>query len=211
MEKKKIKKYRTEADKWSNRISPEYAKHLQEKYLRKRWDKKLEVKVLMTLPKRLAERYSFYDFSKMPEQKLNSMYIYGDVGTGKTVASAFYFVEFVRELYLQQGTFSNLAYHFVVFSKMIDELQRDYKDSENLIQKYSQCDLLVLDEFGAKKLTEYVYDLVYLIVNERYLSCLPTIINSNHTLAEIGQKFVDERIVRRIEEDYLLIEKLNFK
>jgi len=40
---------------------------------------------------------------------------------------------------------------------------------------------------------------------------LPTIINSNNSLDEIRDKYGDDRIVRRIIEDYELIEKIPYK
>lgn len=200
-----MKKYLSKADKYRGVISPEYAKHLQQKDRKRKWKKKVRQKVIETLPSRLSEKFNSYDFSMLPEKKISSMFIYGKAGTGKTVACAYYYVDFVRQLYLEQSAFTR-THHFVVYSKLMESLQKDYTNSEDLMKKYMECDLLVIDEFGVKKLTEYVYDRIYLIINERYLSMLPTIINSNDDLEVIKGKF-DDRIVRRIEEDYELIEK----
>ena len=202
----KIKKYRTKADKYRDRISHEYARFLRTKYLKKQWKKKMKQKVVNSLPDRLRVKFDTYDFSKLPKQKITSLFIYGDAGTGKTVACAYFYVDFVKQLYVQHSSF-NKTYYFVVFSKLIDSLQNDLENSNELMKKYMECDLLVLDDFGTKKMTEYVYDRIYLIINERYLSMLPTIINSNFTLEEIGKQFNDERVIRRIEEDYILIQK----
>lgn len=205
----KIKKYLTKADKFRGIISPKYANYLQQKQRKKQWKKKQKQKVINTLPQRLAEKFNTYDFSKLPKKKIRSLFVYGKVGTGKTVACAYYYVDFIKQLYLQQSSF-NKTHNFVVYSKLMEDLQRDFATSTNIMKEYMECDLLVIDEFGVKKLTEYVYDRIYLIINERYLSMLPTIINSNSTLDEIAQKFNDKRIVRRIEEDYELIEKKPF-
>ena len=201
----KIKKYLSKSDKFRNIISPEYANYLQQKDRKRKWKKKVKQKVIDTLPLRLAKKFNTYDFSKFPEKKIHSIFMYGKTGTGKTVACAYYYVEFVKQLYLQQSAFVK-TYNFVVYSKLMEDLQRDFATSSTIMKEYMECDLLVIDEFGVKKLTEYVYDRIYLIINERYLSMLPTIINSNDNLEEILNKF-DDRIVRRIEEDYELIEK----
>jgi len=201
----KIKKYLSKSDKFRNIISPEYANYLQQKDRKRKWKKKVKQKVIDTLPLRLAQKFNTYDFSKFPEKKIHSIFMYGKTGTGKTVACAYYYVEFVKQLYLQQSAFVK-TYNFVVYSKLMEDLQRDFATSSTIMKEYMECDLLVIDEFGVKKLTEYVYDRIYLIINERYLSMLPTIINSNDNLEEILNKF-DDRIVRRIEEDYELIEK----
>lgn len=205
----KIKKYNSKADKFRGKISAEYGQYLQIKHRKQSWKKKAKQKVIDTLPTRIAINYYSYDFSKLPKRKISSMFIYGKTGTGKTVACAYYYVDFVKQLYLEQSSFTKTHY-FVVYSKLMEDLQKDYKDSESIMKKYMECDLLVIDEFGVKKLTEYIYDRIYLIINERYLSMLPTIINSNDNLEELQKKF-DDRIVRRIEEDYELIEKLPYK
>ena len=50
--------------------------------------------------------------------EITSLYIYGKVGTGKTVISAYYYVNFLKQLYLQQSFFIDKTYHFVVFSNI---------------------------------------------------------------------------------------------
>jgi len=205
-----MKKYLSKADKFRGIISPEYAAHLQNKYKKKKWKKKEKDKVIKTLPYRLATKYNTFDFSKFPKKEIQSLFIFGETGTGKTILSAHYYVEFVKQLYMKQSLF-NKSYNFVVFSRMIEDLQRDFATSTDIMKEYMECDLLVMDEFGVKKLTEYVYDRIYLIINERYLNMLPTIINSNNSLDEIRDKYGDDRIVRRIIEDYELIEKIPYK
>jgi len=205
----KIKKYLSKSDKCRGVISPEYAEHLRLKKLKKKWEKSIKQKVINTLPNRLAERYNTYNFSKIEKKDICSLFMFGEVGTGKTVACAFYYVEFVKQMYLQMSSFTK-TYYFIVYSKLMEDLQKDYQNSDNLMKKYMECDLLVIDEFGVKKLTEFVYDRIYLLINERYLNNLPTIINSNSNLEEIGSKFNDARIPRRIEEDYELIKKKSF-
>ena len=204
----KIKKYLSKSDKYRGIISPEYAESLRLKKLNKKWEKETKQKVINTLPNRLAENFHTYNFSKLPQKNICSMFIYGEVGTGKTVACAYYYVEFVKQMYLKMSSFTKTHY-FIVYSKLMEDLQKNYQDSDDLMKKYMECDLLVIDEFGVKKLTEFVYDRIYLLINERYLNNLPTIINSNSSLEEIGKKFNDARIPRRIEEDYELIKKIH--
>ena len=202
----KVKKYATKGDKIRDKVTKEYAMFHRNKLKKKKWKKELKQKVIDTLPKRLAVKYNEYNFEDMKKQEITSLYIHGDVGTGKTVDCVYFYVDFIKQLYYKSSLIG-ASYYFVVFSKLIETLQQDYNNSGTLLQKYMECDLLVIDEFGAKKMTDYVYERIYLIVNERYLSLLPTIINSNFSLAAIGKKFDDERIIRRINEDYILIKK----
>lgn len=211
------KKYLTESDKIFKRVNPEYALKQTEKHKEQAWLNKHRQNVINTLPKRLAANFASYDFTNISKQKIQSTFIYGKAGVGKSVLSAYLYLNFVHQLYKKRGNFSSLKFHFVIFSKFIDSMQNLYGKNNviqlnpNLMQDYTNCDVLVLDDFGIKKVTDYVYTLTYQIINERYLNMLPTIINSNHTLSELGTIFEDDRIIRRIDEDYLFIDKIPYK
>ena len=209
------KKYLTKSDKAFNRVNPDYALKLSLRSKELLWLNEHRQNVIDTLPKRLAHNFASYDFKGINKQDVQSIFIHGKAGVGKTVLSAYLYVEFVRDLYIKRGGIAALTYNYVIFPRFIEEMQNKINerniDHTDLIKKYSKCDILVLDDFGAKKITEYVYSLIYLVINERYLNMLPTIINSNLSLPELGEYLSDDRIPRRIDEDYLLIDKADWK
>ena len=209
------KKYLTKEDKTFKRVNKEYALKVHRKTMDAAWLNEHKQKVIDTLPKRLAHHFASYDFTGINKQDIQSIFIHGKAGVGKTVLSAYLYVEFVRDLYIKRGGIAALTYNYVIFPRFIEEMQNKINerniDHTDLIKKYSKCDILVLDDFGAKKITEYVYSLIYLVINERYLNMLPTIINSNLSLPELGEYLSDDRIMRRIEEDYILIDKADWK
>ncbi len=207
----KPKKYLSKSDKAFKRVNPAYANKLHKKHMELSWLKEHKQNVLSTLPKRLMLNFESYDFKGIKNQEVQSVFIYGKANTGKTVLSAYLYQDFVYKTAIKRGGFKSVTYHYVIFPDFIDTMQNDFKDTDNLVKKYSQCDILVLDDFGNKKITDYVFSLVYLIVNNRYLNMLPTIINSNYSLQELGTQLEDDRIIRRIEEDYLFIEKTDYK
>ena len=49
----------------------------------------------------------------------------------------------------------------------------------------TNAEVLVLDELGAQKPTQFVRETLYLIINDRYSRRLPTIFTSNYFLAEV--------------------------
>lgn len=59
--------------------------------------------------------------------------------------------------------------------------------------------LLILDDIGAEKLSEWVQETFYLLVNRRYEDMLPTIFTSNFNLEELAVR-IGDRIVSRIAE-----------
>lgn len=50
---------------------------------------------------------------------------------------------------------------------------------DELIEHVSEVDLLVLDDLGAEKISDFVLDRFYLIVNKRYEECRPLIVTTN--------------------------------
>jgi DNA replication protein DnaC len=66
-----------------------------------------------------------------------------------------------------------------------------------VVDKYSRCPLLVLDDLGVEKTTDWALQTLYVILNNRYTNYRQTIITSNLTLEEIGNKLGD-RIASRI-------------
>ena len=203
----KIKKYANSEDARNNKVTKEFAEHQRKEYLKKKW-KKYKPNVFETLPLRFIKKFKTYDFSKIEKQEAKSIFIYGECGTGKSVMSAYLYIDFVRQLFLKKRY--NISYHFVIFPNFLFEIQRNYSQFFEVLEKYAECDILVLDDFSAKKMTEFVYDSVYFVLNERCLNNRITIINSNHNLESLANIF-DDRIVRRIDEDYEFIEKKRYK
>lgn len=53
------------------------------------------------------------------------------------------------------------------------------KGSEHELKQYARIQLLLLDDLGTEKLSEFTEEATYRIVNERYNACLPLIITTN--------------------------------
>jgi DNA replication protein DnaC len=61
------------------------------------------------------------------------------------------------------------------------------------------ADLLLLDDLGADRVTEWVVERVYSLVNARYEANRPTIVTSNAKLAELATRY-GERVIDRLTE-----------
>jgi DNA replication protein DnaC len=100
----------------------------------------------------------------------------GNVGTGKTHLA----VAALQELILTkgaQGVYSN-------FLELVQELQMSFDGSgasrEEILGPVTEADVLVLDELGAGRLTEWVRDLLYYVINSRYMANRVTIFTTNY-------------------------------
>lgn len=66
-----------------------------------------------------------------------------------------------------------------------------------LIRKFTSVSLLVLDDLGAEKVSDWVREVLYRIIDERWLEQRPIIVTTNLNLKELEEK-IGERIVSRI-------------
>ena len=102
--------------------------------------------------------------------------IIGKIGTGKTHLA----VGILKELILNRGI-SSLFYDY---RELLKEIQNSYNASVQtteleILRPVFETEVLVLDELGAVKPTEWVWDTVSHILNTRYNDRRTTIITSN--------------------------------
>jgi DNA replication protein DnaC len=102
--------------------------------------------------------------------------IIGKIGTGKTHLA----VGIMKELILDRG----IACLFYDYRELLKEIQNSYNSTVqttelDVLRPVFESDVLVLDELGAVKPTEWVWDTVSLILNTRYNDNRTTIITTN--------------------------------
>lgn len=109
----------------------------------------------------------------------------GPVGTGKTHAAC----AAVRPL-VERG--ASLAFWPVV--RLLDQLRpgREPDPYEGAVE----ADVLVLDDLGAERATEWTAERLYAIVNDRWLAEKPTVVTANLSPPQLSQ--ADERLASRL-------------
>ena len=100
----------------------------------------------------------------------------GSIGVGKTHLA----VGIIKELVLSKG----IACLFYDYRELLKQIQNSYNDSVkatelDVLRPVFETEVLVLDELGAVKPTEWVWDTVSLILNTRYNDNRTTIITTN--------------------------------
>lgn len=86
-------------------------------------------------------------------------------------------------------------------TKIYDEIKESFNfnlKESHIKKRFFDADLLVIDDLGAMRNTEWQIQIVYEIIDARYASEKPTIVTSNMTFKEIGEVF-HERIRSRLE------------
>ncbi len=102
--------------------------------------------------------------------------IVGEIGTGKTHLA----VGIIKDMILNQG----VSCVFYDYRELLKEIQNSYNATVqttelDVLRPVFETDVLVLDELGAVKPTEWVGDTVSLILNSRYNHDRATIITTN--------------------------------
>ncbi len=100
----------------------------------------------------------------------------GGIGTGKTHLA----VGILKELIASRGT----GCLFCDYRELLKQIQNSYNDSVQatelqVLRPVFEAEVLVLDELGAVKPSEWVWDTVSLILNTRYNDNRTTIITTN--------------------------------
>jgi DNA replication protein DnaC len=142
----------------------------------------------------------------------SSYYIYGPVGSGKTLLAAYMILEAKRVAYMQGKDFPEAI--LLSIPELLLDIRRTFgKDPESeleLINRVCDADLLVLDDLGSEKDTDWSFQMIYLIINRRYEAMKSTIVTSNLSLDGLSDALGDDRISSRLKQMCEII-FLNFK
>lgn len=113
------------------------------------------------------------------------IYLYGDVGTGKSHLTA------CIGNYLLSKMIPVLFTNFFEISKQIKKSFSDNSITESdFIEKLATIDLLIIDDIGTEQMVKngektWLQDKIYDVVNARYVNKKPTIFSSNESLVQL--------------------------
>jgi len=122
--------------------------------------------------------------------KKNLIYISGPTGVGKT-----HLIKCMAKQLLERGKILKIV---TAYSLNQDLKQFLKTNNDDILKKYLEVEILFIDDLGTEPLLKNVTQQgLYLLINERKMRKLPTIITANLTLDEICDRY-DERIYSRI-------------
>lgn len=126
----------------------------------------------------MAQRF----VEEYPVEKTGLLFL-GPIGVGKTHLA----VGIIRELMLAKG----VPCLFCDYRELLKEIQNSYNPSVSatemsILRPVFDAEILLLDELGAVKPSEWVWDTVSLVLNSRYNDVKTTIITTNLADAPAG-------------------------
>lgn len=134
---------------------------------------------------KVAKKYCI-EFSKMYERNQGLLF-WGAVGTGKSYTAA------CIANYLLEANTSVVMTSFV---RILQEMQGfDREREEAFTNKLNSVKLLIIDDLGAERSTDYALEKVYGIIDNRYRAKKPLILTTNLTLQQM-QEATDIRYAR---------------
>lgn len=138
------------------------------------------------------------------DSKGRGLYLYGERGTGKTMLAS---------IIANERAVKGLPVLFVSVPQLLQEIRRSYDDKSeeqmDKIQAVMQAPFAVFDDLGAERITPWVGEQLYNVINYRYEQCLQTVFTSNYNTDQLCEHFaidgngsrddiVGKRIVSRI-------------
>jgi DNA replication protein DnaC len=125
---------------------------------------------------------------KTSKRTLQGMYLYGDPGSGKTLLAC----TILNELIIRYGIdckYAKISKDFL--SALRDTYQKDsesYGQEKDIEKEFAEVDVLVIDDFGVQKDTEWANAKLYDLIDTRYEKEKLTLLTSNQPLSDWKEK-----------------------
>ena len=154
----------------------------------------------------------------MSNKNPTGLLLVGGVGSGKTylAASLVNYLAETMELYSYDDyseeyidylkadyswILQNKGVCFIVLSELFEYLKNCYSNDESwkskrIMEHLRKVDLLVLDDMGAEKTSEWTKELLFNIIDYRYNEQLPMIVTTNCVPEELKEKIGDRNFDR---------------
>jgi DNA replication protein DnaC len=95
----------------------------------------------------------------------------------------------------------NLSTRFVVVPSLLDRLRAAirFADPDDPLPGLIDADLVVLDDLGRERVTDWATERLYVLVNERYNAMRPTVVTTNYPAGELAERGYEALISRLLE------------
>ena len=111
------------------------------------------------------------------KSKSLGLLLWGDVGTGKS-----FFAGCIANALLDKG----IPVLMTNFSRILNTLTGMYSDDRNqFIDSFNKYSLLIIDDLGIERSSEFALEQVFNVIDSRYRSKKPLIVTTNLTLDEL--------------------------
>ena len=176
-----------------------------------RWKSTIQPKIIKQFTPRIQRDLSTVPIPKNLKISDQSIFMWGKTHTGKTLHSIFLLLHTLKKAYLKS---IQLTFVFISMDALLTKIKESYSkgdlSEDNFLKYYLLADVLIIDDLAVEKPSEWVYSVVYTLINTRIEFLRKTIITSNLNLQELKEFFGDDRITSRLDREYLIMKKKKF-
>lgn len=145
----------------------------------------------------IARKY-VANFNTMREKGIGLL-LCGTVGTGKSFLAAS-----ITNALIDQGTPCLMTN----FSRLISRISEKFGGDQKYLDGLNRFDLLVIDDLGAERDTEFTWEKVMNVIDARYRAGLPIIITTNLSMRQLSDQsdIRRQRVYSRLREMCVFLE-----
>lgn len=163
---------------------------------------------------RICKNYS-ENFNQLKNKARNGLFLAGPCGVGKS-----HLAFSIANSLINKGK-------SVISMTMIDLLMNiknsysiEKMTEKEILKIYEDCSLLVIDDLGKEKPTEWALQMIYTIIDRRYNALKPIVVTTNYTASDLIERLTigkdassSAAIVDRLYEmcEYVPIEGISFR
>lgn len=145
----------------------------------------------------VARKYAA-NFNAMREKGIGLL-LCGTVGTGKSFLAAS-----IANALIDQGTPCLMTN----FSRIISRISEKFGGDQKYLDDLNRFDLLIIDDLGAERDTEFTWEKVMDVIDARYRAGLPLIITTNLSMRQLSDQsdIRRQRVYSRLREMCVFLE-----
>ena len=143
----------------------------------------------------MKKAYDYVEHWKEMKESSLGLVLWGDVGTGKS-----FFAGCVANALLEKG----IPVLMTNFGRILNALTSMHSEDKNkYIDSLNEYKLLIIDDLGMERKTDYALEQIFNVIDARWRSKLPMIVTTNLTLDELknppdlSHKRIYERVLER--------------
>ena len=142
----------------------------------------------------------FTDLCIKSEMK-NSLIIYGNIGFEKT-----YFGACIANKMIENNKIVFMEKSSSIIDKIKESFNKDGLSETQIIELYSNVDMLIIDDLGNENLSKWALEKLYKIISNRYDNELPIVITTRYNKEQLIEQLFTENDTEIAEE---IVEVLN--
>ncbi len=163
--------------------------------------------------KKRLQKYNFEDFSDIykdtyiinqlikftdlciKSEMKNGLIIYGNIGYEKT-----YLAACIANKMIEQNKIALMEKGSSIIDRIKESFNKGGLSERQIIELYSNVDMLIIDDFGNEKLSKWALEKLYKIISNRYDNELPIVITTRYNKEQLIELLSTENDTKIAEE-----------